>query len=287
MWHNRQSCEMIQGVDIAVNRVSVRVQDEGVEGGPPIVLAHGLASSLEEWGKFRQMLSRTRRVLSYDLRGHGHSGTGPCEAGPTIDLLAEDLAALVQHFGLRKPILIGHSLGALTVLRLAQRAPKLPLALILEEPPQPPAQRLGDTRPLGATQRALFDWLRQLKIRPVEFLVAEAKRIFPNCDQAGARAWADAIHQVNLPFLERLQYNAEDIIGDLGCVWCPVLLMIGNPARGGMMPPQSAQLFSSLLPQCTTVYFERAGHNVRREAPTEYMKEAMEFIERQHCHLNH
>jgi pimeloyl-ACP methyl ester carboxylesterase len=83
-----------------------------IEGeGPTVVLIHGVGARLENWDGVCETLVQHFQVLRYDLRGHGRSTRLP---GPySLSLFASDLHALLQHTGIRKAHIAGHSLGAM------------------------------------------------------------------------------------------------------------------------------------------------------------------------------
>lgn len=84
------------------------------EGSPPIVMLHGWTSSHQEWFPFLEQLSSRHRVLRWDARGHGgHELTR--NAQPTVQRMAADLRNLLEHYDLRDAVVVGHSMGALTL----------------------------------------------------------------------------------------------------------------------------------------------------------------------------
>ena len=103
--------------------------DEVVEGaefsGPTLVFCHGYALNLDVWHYQRLALAGSCRAVYWDQRGHGRSGRGP--AGPvTIERLAADLAGVLSKTTPTGPIvLVGHSMGGMTALGLAQLQPEL------------------------------------------------------------------------------------------------------------------------------------------------------------------
>lgn len=94
--------------------------DQG--SGDGVILVHGFAASADEnWGRsgWISMLTRAhRRVVALDLRGHGQSAKSHNADDYSIDAFAGDVYRLSQHLALKKPDLIGFSLGARIVLRL-------------------------------------------------------------------------------------------------------------------------------------------------------------------------
>ena len=99
----------------------LRVSDGG-RGAPAVVLLHGLGSELEVWRSALDHLRRTRRAVAYDQRGHGGSGRAR-DAVYTIEALAGDLEAVVSTLGLRRFVLVGHSLSGTVLTRCAGSHP--------------------------------------------------------------------------------------------------------------------------------------------------------------------
>jgi pimeloyl-ACP methyl ester carboxylesterase len=87
--------------------------------GPDVVLIHGVGARLENWDGVAERLRRNFRVLRYDLRGHGQSSRVP---GPySLPLFAHDLRVLLDHLGIEKAHIAGHSLGAMVAQMFALR----------------------------------------------------------------------------------------------------------------------------------------------------------------------
>jgi pimeloyl-ACP methyl ester carboxylesterase len=97
-------------------------------GAPPLLFVHGWACNSTHWAEQVRTFRRTNRAVTIDLRGHGKSDKP--EQDYTIDGFAEDLEWLIGKLGLRKPVVIGHSMGGLTTLILARRK-KIPLRAIV------------------------------------------------------------------------------------------------------------------------------------------------------------
>lgn len=102
---------------------------EAGSGEPPVLLVHGWTCNHTYFQPQFEHFSRAHRTVAVDLRGHGESDKPQQEY--TLDGFADDLAWLAGELGLRKPIVIGHSLGGAIVLALAQRHPDLPGAIVM------------------------------------------------------------------------------------------------------------------------------------------------------------
>ncbi len=99
------------------------------EQGPPIIFVHGLTANAFCFQAFADDLARDHRVFAYDLRGRGDSDKP--ESGYNVPIHAADLAELIDELGLHRPIVVGHSLGALIGLYFAAHYPRKLSKLIL------------------------------------------------------------------------------------------------------------------------------------------------------------
>ena len=82
--------------------------------GPPILLLHDWAADGSVWAPIQDALGDGYRVYAWTARGHGGGGGGGGDA-PSVRRMAADLRQVIGHFGLTRPVLLGHSMGALTV----------------------------------------------------------------------------------------------------------------------------------------------------------------------------
>ena len=100
---------------------------------PPLVLAHGFSDDGLCWTSVAQDLAADFDVIMVDARGHGLSDAP--EQGYSPLEQADDLAGVITGLKLSRPIVLGHSMGAMCTLTLAGRYPDLPGAIVLEDPP--------------------------------------------------------------------------------------------------------------------------------------------------------
>jgi pimeloyl-ACP methyl ester carboxylesterase len=101
----------------------VNIHYQRVGQGPDMVMIHGFTGNLAVWHlQIAPLLWDHYRMLSYDLRGHGHSDTPP--AGYTADDMAEDLYQLLNALEIEQAILVGHSFGADIALYFAYHHPE-------------------------------------------------------------------------------------------------------------------------------------------------------------------
>lgn len=82
--------------------------------GPPLVLLHGWTSTHRDWNPFLAALEARHRVFRWDARGHGGHPL-VTQSIPSAPRMARDLQNLLDHYGLEKAVVAGHSMGALTL----------------------------------------------------------------------------------------------------------------------------------------------------------------------------
>lgn len=100
-----------------------------VDGDPDapltVVFSHGYVMTHNAWASQRTSLGEQLRLVSYDQRGHGRSEVGELES-MTIDQLGADLAAVLEQTCPDGPVvLIGHSMGGMAIMALAEQHPDL------------------------------------------------------------------------------------------------------------------------------------------------------------------
>lgn len=104
-----------------VAELRMRYLDWGGDG-PPIVALHGLASSAHWYDLVAPILCRQYRIIAPDQRGHGRTTQPP--RGYDWATLAADMAGLMDHLGLERASVLGHSWGGNVATNVAARHPE-------------------------------------------------------------------------------------------------------------------------------------------------------------------
>jgi pimeloyl-ACP methyl ester carboxylesterase len=103
-----------------VNGINLYYETHGA--GRPMILLHGGLGSGEMFGPILPTLADHHQVIVVDLQGHGR--TGDIDRPLDVRLMADDIAALVDHLGLQKPDVVGYSLGGGVAFQVAIKYPE-------------------------------------------------------------------------------------------------------------------------------------------------------------------
>src|SRR4051812_6443360 len=89
--------------------------------GAPMVLIHGGLTTIGEMQAWVQPLAATRQVIAVEMQGHGH--TPDTDRPLSFHTLAQDIAALLEHLGIPRADVVGHSFGGAVAIRTAIQTP--------------------------------------------------------------------------------------------------------------------------------------------------------------------
>lgn len=155
--------------------------------GRPVVLLHGYLENLRMWESIGSELSKSYRVITIDLPGHGKSKVyGEIH---TMDFMAEKVNEVLDELRVENPIMIGHSMGGYVTLAFAELFPgKLKGFMLLNSTSLPDSEEKKEQR-LKAVETAQknFDVLVKMSIPT---LFAEKKREFLKEEMEFAKALA-------------------------------------------------------------------------------------------------
>lgn len=102
-----------------VNGINLYFETHGA--GRPLILLHGGLGSGEMFGPVLPALGERHQVITVDLQGHGR--TADIDRPIDMRLMADDIAAFIDHAGLDKPDLVGYSPGGGVALHTAVKYP--------------------------------------------------------------------------------------------------------------------------------------------------------------------
>ena len=251
--------------------------DQGMEGGahdgadqasrPPVIFANSLGTDLRMWAEVAASLPC--RTIGFDKRGHGLSATP--SADWTVQDLAGDVLALMDHLNLDRAVLIGCSVGGMVAMATAIAAPARVSALVLSNS----AAKMGTPEAWAARVEALtaggFDalvegvmerWFPAPFRGTLDFL--QWRTLFVHNDTAGYIGTCHAL-------------AAADLRAEVAKITCPTLFLTGSEDLG--TPPALIFDTAALIPGATVALIQGAGHIPAIDAPAQTTALITDFLE--------
>ena len=274
--------------------VPLHVEVDGEDEGPvTVVFVHGFTLSMDCWHFQRRDLGDIGRRVFYDQRSHGASGRSPREHA-TVDQLGSDLHAVLHAVAPRGPVvLVGHSMGGMTVLALADRHPEL-------FRPAAAGGRIAGVALVGTAAGAFAETIFGLPgiigraVRPIAPGVIRAASRRAQLLESGRRAGSDVAFLLTrklsyggdvppslVAFMERmvaatpvevmteffdtfLQHDKLEALRVLADV--PTLILCGEEDK--LTPVHNSHVMAEALPDAELVVVPGAGHMVMLERPS-------------------
>jgi len=241
---------------------------------PVMVLAHGYSDNGLCWTNLAKELEDDYDLIMYDARGHGYSDP-PTKSDPA-DAQCEDLAGLIKELNLKKPILMGHSMGSASVAWCAARYPEISSAVILEDPRLVaiPSNYRRANRSLAEQEKESMKILDKNN-KSFQELVEQCMNNDPKWGQCECEVWAPSkkLYHPN---------NAYRRIGDrpenselFTKITAPTLILKADDK--GKLRDQNIEV-TKLLTDGTIVHVEGAHHNVRRDQKERLLQELEQFL---------
>lgn len=151
---------------MTIQGLSIHVEQQG-SAAPAIIFLHYWGGTSRTWRQVAAKLGDKFRTVAYDARGWGRSDKPA--AGYALADLADEVLALVEHLGVDKFVLVGHSVGGKIAQLAASRRPQGLVGLVLVAPAPPSPLRLPDE--MRATQLRAYD-NRENVLQTIRFLSA-------------------------------------------------------------------------------------------------------------------
>jgi pimeloyl-ACP methyl ester carboxylesterase len=158
-----------------VNGINLYYETHGT--GRPMILLHGGLGSGEMFGPILPRLAERHQVIVPDLQGHGR--TADIDRPIDVRLMADDIAALIDHLGLDKPDLVGYSLGGgvafFTAVKYPAKVGKLVMAAANIRRDAIPAEMLAQQGQVSAAavefmkDTPMYELYQRVAPRPGDF----------------------------------------------------------------------------------------------------------------------
>jgi len=243
----------------------------GESDGPTVVLSHGVLANTRFWTLVApQLVSKGHRVVAYDQRGHGGSTLG--DSRFTVDRLGKDLAEVLTSLGSGPTTIVGHSMGAISVLAYLARHKAerhCVTGALLVSPlarSRPFSSQLGKIAMAGGSPRdasrngmrlgALWTFGR----RPPPSLVDLAIDITSACPDSTTIAAIEGLASFDL----RPELNTIDV---------PTRVLCGTHDR--VTPPKYTREIESGLSDVSVTWLDNEGHQLPLTSPDHIVATAL------------
>lgn len=240
--------------------------------GPALVLLHGIGSRGISWAPVAAELASEYQLVMLDLRGHGNSSHP--EHGYLLSDYASDLDAVLNALGLERPLVMGHSLGGMTVLEWAIAHPDTAAALVIEDSPM---NRGGE----GVAE--LFDgWIALSKLSVAEAVAYYADHN-PEWSSDERHRRAVSITSVAPGVFEDLRADmlaqgGVTVISSYARIESPALLVYGDLLLGGMVAPFHASAFKATLKNASAIHIPFGTHGLHRDNKEKFLEAVLPFL---------
>ncbi len=257
-----------EGRHVIANGVRLHYVRVG-RGNPPLVLLPGITAPAATWEFVARAMANRNDVYVIDVRGRGLSQRG-ADLSHRLDDYAADIADFIRVLALDRPSILGHSMGARIAVRLAARYSHAVGKVVLADPPVSGPGRREYPIPLsfyldslasverGEGYEAMKDalgWSDEQLDQRMEWL--------PTCDR---KAIAESHHS----------FNADDIHADMPSISARTLLLYAE--RGGTVLESDAQEIVRLIPNCSSLRIDRAGHMIPWDRLEAFVAAVHQFI---------
>ncbi len=258
--------------------------------GKPVILAiHGVMDIGLTWASVANKLQDDYNIYMLDTRGHGLSD--PFTGSEDSNTLLKDVIGAAEKLGLKNPILMGHSMGGATAIRLGAENPDFARAIIIVDagiggprpqrnqesntPPPPPPPSPG---PLSITMRGTPETLVAQNNYNFDDLVAKAHRDNPRWSMMDCRYWATAIKRYHGPYSEeawQAMFGTMRTENALAKIQVPMIILKADA------PPEVRKIHqeqASVMQHGTLAHIDNSAHNVQRDQPERAAEVIREFL---------
>jgi pimeloyl-ACP methyl ester carboxylesterase len=269
---------------IEINGLSVHVKTMG-QGEPVFILLHGFGASLFSWHAVMEPLSQHGTVIAYDRPAFGLTerplrGTGQDPYSPEANVAL--LLGLMDHFGVRKAILIGNSAGGTLSMRFELAHPERVQALILVDPTVYESGGPAWVRILGKTPE--MQHLGPLFVRSIQKNGLDVIRTaWHDPAKITQETWDGYTKILKADNWDRALWDFTMASHDTGLTdalkdfTVPILVITGDDDR--IVPTASSVKLASELPGAKLEIIQNAGHVPHEEQPVAFMQAVEAFLQ--------
>ena len=249
----------------SIQHGDVRLQYYRTGGEKPAVLfIHGYTDNGLCWARLPLALRHVYDVIMLDARGHGISDR-PEGSSYSLAERAEDAFAAIEGLGLKRLVLIGHSMGADTAAKVAADHPDRMRGLVLIDPPWYPQNMRFSLEELAERAQNSREGIQRWRENSIDELIDLSREKHPRWDESNHFQWAKSKKQITPDIASAISAPREDWWAMLPRITCPALLVTANVELGGLVSDEVAEEAVRLSKTLSRVHYENAGHSIHRD----------------------
>jgi esterase len=266
---------------IVVHGLRLHYLDWGHCEHPPLLFLHGGRLTAHTWDLVCLALRTNHHCLSLDQRGHGDSEWSPI-VDYESDAYVRDIRGLIEQLDLKKPVLIGQSLGGLNAMTYAiDAADQLAGIVVIDVAPE--VQSKGTERITNFVADpgpgSLEDFVqRALAFNPQRDPRLLRYSLLHNLRQLPDKSWTWKYDQrrITPEHFASIRRSLAQLRHHTRAITCPVLVVRG--AKSDVISDMQATSFAAALPNGRWVKVQAAGHNVQSENPRGLIQVLTDFL---------
>jgi pimeloyl-ACP methyl ester carboxylesterase len=263
--------ELPESHHLVVGRMRLHYLDWGVKGRHPILFLHGGGLNAHTWDLVCLMLRHRYHCLALDQRGHGDSEWEPT-ADYRFDAQVADVEGFIEKLNLKRPLLVGHSMGGFAAMGYAIRHAASMAGLVLVDiAPEISMQgslKIRDFIRMDREMDSVEDFVeRALKFNPMRNRELLRRSLLHNLRQQpnGRWAWKHDPNRMPQNFEHERDERKTMIMDNAQNIVCPTLVLRGS--RSDVLTDESAKEFSESVPKGRWLRIENAGHTIQGDNP--------------------
>ena len=238
-----------------------------------LFILHGLFGMLDNWHNMARKLSAHFNIVTVDQRNHGQS---PHSDAMSFELMAQDLADLIDHIGIEKATILGHSMGGKTAMKFADLHPdKIEKLIVVDIAPK--KYKPGHTAYFNAFNTIDFSKCETRKeadsaLAIIESNIGVRQFLLKNLDKSDV-----GYHlKFNLKPIEAFYPKMIDVMEFQWIISVPTLFIYGE--KSGYITENDMLTIEETFTNSEFLNIKNAGHWVHAEQPKAFEKAVLEFL---------
>ena len=264
----------------ASQRISVAVQGSG----PDVVLIPGLSSHPDVWAGTVAAVPGYRYHLVH-VAGFAGAPAGANASGPVVEPVAEEIARYIRESGIRRPALVGHSMGGSWAMLVAARHPELASRIMVVDMipfmgvifgaanvdgvrPVAEQMRQGMAAQTGEARRRVIEQTIATMVRTEGLRQAEIDRSLASVPAVSGQAFYDLI--------------TSDLRPELANIRVPMTVLWVVPPNAPITDAQMEQAYRlsyANVPQAVVKRIPDSYHFIMHDQPEVFQRELREFLQ--------